>query len=609
MRRAYIVLSWPTENLGARAEAARIAGRLDDDRQWRRVGASDGLDVWTGESAPLAVRSLPMAGGFLIGEVFDHPGATRMTSAFSHDASTSLRTPRDLARALVQRHWGQYVAILQGPRPSEKAAFRDPTGMLDCMTWSLGEGIEIVASDMTQAPKWLRPRWPALNWDRITEFMSAPAAASTPSLFDDIEVVGPGELLALGPPPRRPEVIWSPVAFAAQPAERLEDVRRELVSRLDRCTADLLGGYDRVLVELSGGLDSSVVAGAIDAVGFVPKVAEWFNAVNSRPEANESRYARAVTDRLGVTLETFNHPPIGLEVADFAEVAQAFWPASGALDAQRDRIALARVRATGAQAIVSGQGGDAAFFQMPSPLVAADEFHRRGWSSLASPVLAGVARRTRQSVWTVLGQVHAARRGQLPEQKLVSSVLSASAKAATVGVDHAWVTQAHRADLPPGKRFHIRVMANTHLNHVASRRRREADLLFPLLAQPIMELCLAVPTPDLAGGSFDRPFERATFAHRIPDLVLQRRAKGNLSVYFSRLVAASLPSLRPYLLDGVLCDAGVLDRQALERILDPNQLIWAATATDILWAAMVEAWVRYWQTQVPDALTASRRRA
>jgi asparagine synthase (glutamine-hydrolysing) len=98
------------------------------------------------------------------------------------------------------------------------------------------------------------------------------------------------------------------------------------------------------------------------------------------------------------------------------------------------------------------------------------------------------------------------------------------------------------------------------------------------------------------------------FADRIPDCVRQRRAKETVTVYFSKLVANSLPMLRPYLLDGCLTAAGLLDRQALERILDPNQLIWEGKATHILWAASAEAWVRHWQTQVLDSLQAPRPR-
>jgi asparagine synthase (glutamine-hydrolysing) len=224
-------------------------------------------------------------------------------------------------------------------------------------------------------------------------------------------------------------------------------------------------------------------------------------------------------------------------------------------------------------------------------------------------VLADVARRTRQSVWSVLRQVWDAERHPQRLQDNRSTIISRGLRQAVTGVEHAWVATARSRGVPPGKLFHIRAIANLHANHGRSRRRREADLLYPLMSQPVLETCLGIATPDLAGGSYDRPFARSVFADRIPEIVLNRRTKGNLEVYFSRLVATSLPTLRPLLLDGCLCQAGLLDRQSLERVLDPNQLIWEARATDVLWAATVEAWVRYWQTRTPDSNSSPRAQA
>lgn len=601
MRRAFVALSWPVDCDAANAHAAALTRRLQAEPAWRAAGDMPGLRVWTGQATPLPVRALPAGQGFVIGEVFDHP-------ARPADAGPRRPDVGQIARGLVRDHWGQYVALLNDAHGAQRAVLRDPTGMLDAMTWRLADAVDVVAADMTQLPPWLRARWPLLNWDRIANFTAAAATATTPALFDEVEVVGPGELLFLGGMWARTEVVWSPVTFAARGCTDATEAGREIVRRLDRCTADLISPYDRLIMELSGGLDSSVVAGALAATGSAGRVVEWFNAVNPRPEADESAHARAVTDRLGVQLSTFAHQGPALTEADFTELGTAMWPASGGLDPHRDRLTVQRIEATGAQAIVSGQGGDAAFFQMPSILVAADALKARGPAIVTDPLLGEVARRTRKSAWTVLGQALAALRGRSFEDKLVSSIISSDVRGATAGVEHAWVHAAHAADLPPGKRFHIRVMANTHLNHADSRRRRRADLIFPLLAQPIVELCLGVPTPILAGANFDRPYERAIFADRVPPQVLQRRMKGNLTVYVSRLVAASLGELRPFLLDGSLCAAGVLDRRALERLLDPNQLIWKATPSEVLWAALIEGWVRYWQTRVPDSEVAPRRR-
>ncbi|HET6971091.1 MAG TPA: asparagine synthase-related protein, partial [Phenylobacterium sp.] len=161
-------------------------------------------------------------------------------------------------------------------------------------------------------------------------------------------------------------------------------------------------------------------------------------------------------------------------------------------------------------------------------------------------------------------------------------------------------------DVAPAKRLQIRALANAQLYNGESRRRRAGQVLFPLLAQPVVELCLAIPSYMLAGGPWDRPYQRATFAARIPDCIRERRLKGDLTAYWSQLIVASLPVLRPFLLDGCLCSARVLDRRVMERALTPEALVWAPYTREVLWAATTEAWIRYWQGRVPDAPGAQR---
>jgi asparagine synthase (glutamine-hydrolysing) len=189
-----------------------------------------------------------------------------------------------------------------------------------------------------------------------------------------------------------------------------------------------------------------------------------------------------------------------------------------------------------------------------------------------------------------------------------SSLMTPEVRALAAGALHRWTADAQACGLPPAKTLQILGLANHHVYHGDSRRRRVADLLFPLLAQPVMEFALSIPIPILASSADDRPFAREAFASRLPAAVRDRRSKGDLSAYFARLVAGSLDMLRPYLLDGCLCASGVLDRDAVDRMLDPRQLIWESRPANILWAATVEAWVRHWQGRVPDSPGSPRRR-
>jgi asparagine synthase (glutamine-hydrolysing) len=245
---------------------------------------------------------------------------------------------------------------------------------------------------------------------------------------------------------------------------------------------------------------------------------------------------------------------------------------------------------------------------MASALVLADAWRAQGVAAMLGPLPAQLARRLRTSAWTVVSEAWRSLRTKASGPKAVNALITDAARAASGGVEHAWMRALEGIDLPPGKRFHVRALATNHFNHAVSRRREAADLVFPLLAQPIVELALSVPTPWLAGGNHARPFQRMAFAERLPALVRERRAKGNVSVYLAQMMAQSLPLIGPYLLDGCLAAAGVLDRRRLERVLDREFLIQTAAGNDLVGAIAVEAWVRHWQTRAPDSRSARWRR-
>jgi hypothetical protein len=46
----------------------------------------------------------------------------------------------------------------------------------------------------------------------------------------------------------------------------------------------------------------------------------------------------------------------------------------------------------------------------------------------------------------------------------------------------------------------------------------------------------------------------------------------------------------------------------MEAALDRDRLIWRSDGLPLVRAAAIEAWVRHWQTRVPDAVQASRHR-
>ncbi len=277
-------------------------------------------------------------------------------------------------------------------------------------------------------------------------------------------------------------------------------------------------------------------------------------------------------------------------------------PAFNSLDAERDRDTAEQARVHGASAIFGGGGGDAVFFQMPSALVLEDLRRSQGRLPLGEPLVLDVARWLRRSTWRVRSD---ARRGAAHDPDAVAaSFWGPRAREPVRGVRHPWLEDLEAA--PPGKRLQIAALTAMQPGWGRSRRGDAARIQQPLLSQPVVEACLAIPTWQLVQGGRERGLARLAFADDLPASVVERRGKGALTSLYSRRAAASLPFLRTHLMDGVLAEAGVLDRDRTDAALQADRLIWRSEGASLMRAAMVESWVRHWQGQAPDLATASR---
>jgi asparagine synthase (glutamine-hydrolysing) len=368
----------------------------------------------------------------------------------------------------------------------------------------------------------------------------------------------------------------------------------------------MVAPYGRVLTECSGGLDSSIVNACLAARGEGGRVATVLHYVGDRPDSDERAWAAQLCDRwaLPLSLATREVGRFDPE-ADFAELARDIRPPLSALDGWRDRDVSAQVRRHGAEAVLTGMGGDAAFFQMPSAQVLSDLWQARGLGGLQDPAWREVPRWLRRSAWSTAHEAVGALRR--PGRAAQHPFAGPRVREPTTAPAHPWLVGVEAA--PPGKRLQIAALTALQLTLGRNRRSAAADMLHPLLSQPVMETCLSIPSWVLVRGGRDRGLAREAFAELLPPALVSRRSKGSLTSLYSRRAAASLDVLRPYLLDGVLADAGVLDRAAMEVALDPDHLIWRADGLQLISATAIEAWARHWQTRVADAPHAARRRS
>lgn len=527
----------------------------------------------------IEVRDAPR--GWIVGHLFERGLARPAPHSLLETVSLggALET---VCAELLRGYWGRYVAIF----PQERALFRDPSGHLDCLIWhtrtgwAAGSELWPAALPASAAPADLAIDWPAV----------AAVAAGALRGYSDVPLSGvtaalPGQLKVVGSPDKD-RLLWDPTAFARRPHGDYPTSRKAVFDAVHESISAEISSGEPLLAEISGGLDSAIVASTLVAHGGGART-RFVHFHVDEPGGDERLYARAVSDHLGVDLLEVVKPELRIDASVLAEIPVGARPSSNAADHHYDRVMAKLVARSGARRILTGQGGDMVFFQSPSRKVAAEFWGR--WLRRPRPdplwrQLETSARWNRCSVWSLIGE--AAR------EALMSRPPSEP---------HPWLA----TPVAPAKRRQLESLIRAQVFHGASRRGTHADLVHPLLSQLVMEATLAAPVADLARGGRGRALARDAFAAQIPALVRDRRSKGVLTAYHGRMILRSLKTLRPFLLEGRLAQAQVLDRAFAEAMLDPDRLIYEGDYPRLFETIVLEAYVRYWEGRIAAGASAA----
>jgi asparagine synthase (glutamine-hydrolysing) len=591
MHTPYVAVSWSR----ARPPAVDVLAELSDAFLacgWSLALTRPDLWLWQRGDRPLQVSA--SCGRVVIGRWFGDAAGV---------ADGVHRPVAERARRLCRDGWGSYVALLQDGPGGPWSAFRDPSGVVEALTWRAGD-CAIVASGFAGVPTHLQPGRLALDWLVIADFLRRPAAQFGRSGLHDVSPIAPGDLQRLGGAEDAAVPIWRPRDFLPAGAQVEPEWPEHLAATVQSVIERLLRPFERLASETSGGFDSSVVNAGLCRAGLGGRLAAAVHYVGERPEADERPWVDLLAARYDLPVARMALATGAIDPErDFADLARDVRPPYAAVDADRDRDTAALLERVGAQTLVTGKGGDALFFQMPSAAVLADLWAVGGWSAARHPRHAEVAAWTRRSVWSLWREALRRRPSGGPASALGALAGPRLGPAPPIP-PHPWL--AGLEDLPPGKRLQIEALVSSFTSVGVTRRGRIAQVVQPLLAQPVMELCLSIPTWELVRGGRDRGLAREAFADWLPEPLVQRRSKGNLTTHYARRTAASAEVLRAHVLDGVLVDAGLLDRRETEAALQPDSLIWRAEGSDLIGVAALESWVRYWQTRVADAPHARR---
>lgn len=554
----------------------------------RRETEAAGMEVadlsdntWLAIAGPGAPRVRTVGPWLLIGDVFNrhHPGFR----GFHHEG------PADYEKKLLARFWGRFVGVRLDSRGRLAGLLRDPSGALDCIWWTRAS-LTLVASDI---PDWLTRAAGAgwrINPARVEAALHDPYSCSGELLLDGPTALLPGTMQDF--PGEAPIVLWRPdwISRSARPMpdEAAADLLRDAV---DQTVAGVIETGGVLAAEISGGLDSGIVAAALARAGR-DRVRLWLNAWGPDAAADERPWAELLAGRLGVRATSVPRATGRLTREGLEALAPGVRPGLAALDGLHDADWARRFVAAGVDTVVTGKGGDAMFIQPADPGVFLDIRQERGRRALVSPALANLARWNERSVWTLLRLLRTRRPLSADEPNPLLAP-----RRAPDHPRHPWLREI--GDLGPSRRRQILGLVQGCTLHGPSLQTRAVSVVHPLLAQPVTEACLSIPIGQLTLGRRDRALARQAFADRLPEALVARRTKGEMTAFYGRLIADALDLLRPWLLEGRLADMGLIDRERAGAALTRESLAWRGGYVDIITTAAIEAWVRAWERRLP----------
>ncbi|MCX2864903.1 asparagine synthase C-terminal domain-containing protein [Paucibacter sp. PLA-PC-4] len=592
----YIALAWSESQTHSAAVAQKLSLAWQHKPAWQAALVRPGLHVFaTGASRGInEVWPLQDGAGVVLGKLFSRADFDS-TPAPSADISSlsAARILQNQGRTLVDKFWGRYIAFVLDAS-NAPLVMRDPSGSLPCFKLR-HQGVWIVFSWLEDVLQMLGPsEHPVVNWEVLRAQIVRGPLGGRETALAEISQVLPGEILDLHAD--HPTLLWSAVDVAAQPANYdLAQATQLLGHAVRSCTRAWASCYDRVLLRLSGGVDSSILLSCLAPECTLADVV-CVNYHSPGADSDERDYALMTAGRVGRDL-LMRERELGFRVERVMQIARMPNPVPyvGCMNTATD-AKLASAYHAGA--MFTGAGGDALFYELPRSWPAADYLHDKGLDAGFAGAVLDAARLGKLSVWRTLAL--ALRERVRPK---LSSRLPArphpflrhdctSAAWAERRFMHPALSGGAR--LPIGKSVQTVALMHPIGYYDPFEQAAAPELVHPLFSQPLVELCLQLPTYVLAHGGRGRALARNAFAADLPPQVANRRSKGGMEEHITAVLHANMDFVRGLLLEGELSRRGMLDRPKVEQLLSGRPTTLPCTPSQIHGLVAVEAWLSRW---------------
>jgi asparagine synthase (glutamine-hydrolysing) len=592
----YFGFHWNPDNPAEASSAQRLEESMGRATCWQRVLSSTGMRVYTIGHRPgvNGFYALPNDQGVVLGRLFRRRNGLSEPADHSVSSSEGRQILKTEGRALVDNYWGRYVAVL----PSDlrgACLLRDPSGALPCFLAHV-EGVAVFFS-------WLE--------DLFAFAPDAPAPRASPGAIAVVTLLGhvggsrtalegisqvlPGQLTPLARNGHGPMSLWSVVDIAEQRVEWEHDIAAGAVRRVVMdCVRAWSSCYDAILLRLSGGLDSAILLGSLTASPTGARLT-CLNYFSAGSDTDERGFARLAASRASVDLiERERNAEFRLE--EILVASRMPTPATyiGRMDASRIDAEVAACR--GARVMFSGAGGDQVFFQRRCTWPAADYLSAHGFGRGFVGASLDAARLGKVSLWRSMRSALVDRRRAGDDSWGIGQFFKLVRRDA---LDRLCDADLYRhpdlqraRQLPIGKYNHVRDLIDPPGYYDPYLPAAAPELLNPLLSQPLVELCLTLPTWLLSHGGRSRALERQAFANDIPREIVNRQSKGGMDEHTATVLHRNLPLARALLLDGHLVREGLLDRNKVEAALAGRLAGLDTHVNEIHHYIAIEAWLR-----------------
>ena len=554
---------------------------------WQRITIGGPIAIFVSDSCPFIAESTAPTHAVL-GSIFARHGPPERCNGLDAKTAQELRTG-SLAR-LLHEYWGAYLAVRQ--RSDELLVTRDPSAAMPCLYTQTSGGV-LMASSIAAMRHASIPR-PSVAMNNVADCLFRADLPSPQTALEGIEELAPGTSLVIDANGCRVVPAWSPWDHVMiNSAVTFEDHVEQLRRALQNTAVAWASTAGPVLLGVSGGLDSSILATCLRR-STPPALCATLATKDA--EGDERHFARKICDHLGMELVEAHY-----DLADICldRPARPHMPRpTGRIIAQGYNAAVSRIASEhGITAFMTGNGGDNVFGFSQSAGAIADRLLHEGLSSAVWHTSKDVCQLTGCSLreaWQAAIRILCRPRAYRwrPNRRFLSR--DALAQLDATALTHPWLDAPDGA--LPGKAAHIASLLRIQRHLDGSGQLGDVAVINPLMSQPVLEACLAIPSWMWCRNGQNRSVAREAFRDMMPSSITDRVSKGGPDGFGTQILEHFRETVRERLLDGALASHGIVERIALEQRLSDAKPNWGADQVRILELLEAEAWIGHRQS-------------